>query len=206
MSSESTDGSGVRRQRLDTTARREAILDAAVRCYAEAPYAEVSVAEIARAAQASSALVFHYFGSKAALYAEVVTAAVTELTAAQRTAVAALATGAPKRDRVRASILVYLDHIATHPRTWAAPLLGGEEPPEAVAVRHQARAAYVEALRELLRPTAWARHEYALWGYFGFLDQACLHWVEQGCPADDRDAVAESCLGALQGALGDWGS
>ena len=61
-------------------------------------------------------------------------------------------------------------------------------------------------MRELLRPTAWARHEYALWGYFGFLDHACLHWVEQGCPADDRDAVAEACLGALQGALGDWGS
>lgn len=206
MGSEDTAVPGGRRQRLDTTARREAILAAALQCYAEAPYAEVSVAEIARTAQASSALVFHYFGNKATLYAEVVAAAVAELSAAQRSAVAGLAEGAPKRDRVRASILVYLDHIATHPRTWAAPLLGGEEPPEAVAVRHQARGAYVEALRELLRPSDWARHEYALWGYFGFLDQACLHWVEQGCAADDREAIADACLGALQGALGDWGS
>lgn len=195
-----------RRQRLDTAIRREAILNAAMECYAEAPYAEVSVAEIAAKAQASSALVFHYFGSKASLYAEVVAAAVATLAQTQRTAVAALAEGAPKRDRVRASILVYLDHIATHPNTWAAPLLGGEEPAEAVAVRQQSRTDYVEALRDLLRPTTWARHEYALWGYFGFLDQACLHWVEQGCPAAEREALAEAALGALQGALGDWGA
>lgn len=195
-----------RRQRLDTATRREAILNAAMECYAEAPYAEVSVAEIAATAQASSALVFHYFGSKASLYAEVVAAAVATLAQTQRNAVAALAEGAPKRDRVRASILVYLDHIATHPNTWAAPLLGGEEPAEAVTVRQQARTDYVEALRDLLQPTTWARHEYALWGYFGFLDQACLHWVEQGCPADERDALAEAALGALQGALGDWGA
>lgn len=198
--------SPTRRQRLDTATRREAILAAAMECYAHAPYAEVSVAEIAAKAHASSALVFHYFGSKAALYAEVVSSAVTALAQAQRSAVAALSDGAPKRDRVRASILVYLDHIATHPKTWAAPLLGGEEPAEAVSVRLQTRSEYVEALRRLLQPASWARHEYALWGYFGFLDQACLHWVEQGCPDAERDALAEAALGALQGALGDWGA
>lgn len=195
-----------RRQRLDTAMRREAILAAAVECYAQAPYAEVSVAEIAATAHASSALVFHYFGSKAALYAEVVTVAVATLTQAQRSAVASLPERATKRDRVRTSILVYVDHIASHPRTWAAPLLGGEEPAEAVAVRQQARAEYAEALRQILQPAAWARHEYALWGYFGFLDQACLHWVEQGCPSAERDALTEAALGALQGALGDWGA
>lgn len=201
----SSDTGRARRQRLDVAARREAILAAALRCYAEAPYAEVSVADVAREANSSTALVFHYFGSKAALYAEVVTAAVGELGRAQRVAIDAIADGAPKRDRVRASILVYLDHIAAHPRTWAAPLLGGEEPPEAVEIRHQARSSYVEALRALLRPAEWTRHDYALWGYFGFLDQACLRWVDQGCPDDQRDALAEAALGALEGALGDWG-
>lgn len=195
-----------RRQRLDVAARREAILAAALRCFAEAPYAEASVADVAREANSSAALVFHYFGSKAALYAEVVSAAVAELGRAQRVAIDALADGAPKRDRVRASILVYLDYIAAHPRTWAAPLLGGEEPPEAVAVRRQARSSYVEALRALLRPAQWTRHEYALWGYFGFLDQACLRWVNQGCPDDQREALADAALGALEGALGDWGA
>ncbi len=202
----SSDTDRARRQRLDVAARREAILTAALRCYAEAPYAEVSVADVAREAHSSTALVFHYFGSKAALYAEVVTAAVAELSRAQQVAIEAIPDGAPTRDRVRASILVYLDHIAAHPRTWAAPLLGGEEPPEAVAIRRQARGSYVEALHELLRPAVWTRHDYALWGYFGFLDQACLRWVSQGCPDDQRDALTDAALGALEGSLGDWGS
>lgn len=206
MATMNTDTGRARRQRLDVAARREAILAAALRCYAEAPYAEVSVADVAREAHSSTALVFHYFGSKAALYGEVVTAAVAELSRTQQAAIEAIPEGAPRRDRVRASILIYLDHIAAHPRTWAAPLLGGEEPPEAVTVRHQARASYVEALRGLLRPAAWTRHDYALWGYFGFLDQACLRWVSQGCPNDQRDALADAALGALEGALGDWGS
>jgi AcrR family transcriptional regulator len=194
-----------RRQRLDVTARRAAILDAARECYAGAPYAEVSVAQIATAAHASPALVFHYFGTKAELYAAVVADAIDRLATAQRAAVEALPPGTSKRDRVATSIALYLDHIAGHPQTWAAPLVGGEEPAEAISVRTQARADYVQALRDLLRPAAWARHDYALWGYFGFLDQACLRWVQRGCPDDERDIVQAAALGALEGALGDWG-
>ena len=194
------------RRRLDVDQRREAILTAARSLYAKAPYPEVPISQIAQAAGASPALVFHYFGSKAALYAAVVDAAIQALGDAQRTAQAQLGPGVSARDRVRASLLVYLDHIATHPATWAAPLLGGEEPREALDLRHRARAGYVAALRDLLRPATWARHDYALWGYFGFLDQACLHWVETGCPGTDRHALIDAALGALEGALGDWGS
>ncbi|MCE1175261.1 MAG: TetR family transcriptional regulator [Propionibacteriales bacterium] len=193
------------RRRLDVAARRTAILDAARSCYASGTYAEVSVAQIAAAAHASSALVFHYFNTKAELYAAVVADAVAGLAAAQRTAVDALPVGTSRRDRVATSIAIYLDHIAGHPQTWAAPLTGGEEPAEAIAVRQQARADYVQALRELLQPTDWARHDYALWGYFGFLDEACLRWVQRGCPADEREPLREAALGALEGALGDWG-
>lgn len=194
------------RRRLDVDQRREAILAAARGLYAKAPYPEVSIAQIARAASASPALVFHYFGSKAALYAAVVDDAIQTLADAQRAAQAELDRGVSARDQVRASLLVYLDHIATHPTTWAAPLLGGQEPREALDVRHRARAGYVAALRDLLKLSTWARHDYALWGYFGFLDQACLRWVETGCPDTDRHALIDAALGALEGALGDWGS
>lgn len=193
------------RQRLDTEERRETILTAAQQAYAAAPYSEVSVADVGREAGASAALIFHYFGSKAALYAAVVDRTVANLVAAQAEANSALPSGVPARDRVRASLLVYLDHIATHPDAWARPLLGGEEPREAMAVRQAARSAYVGRLRDLLRPTGGVRHEYALWGYFGFLDQACLRWVEQGCPDSERYPLVDAALGALEGALGDWG-
>jgi hypothetical protein len=30
-------------------------------------------------------------------------------------------------------------------------------------------------------------------------------WASRGCPRDERGHVLETSLGALQGALGDWG-
>jgi AcrR family transcriptional regulator len=193
------------RQRLDVEERREAILAAARSLYATAPYAEVSVGQIAERAGSSTALVFHYFGSKAALYAAVVEVALSDLASAQRAANDDLPEGTSARDRVRTSLLVSLDHIAGQPETWATPLRGGQEPREALDVRHHARGTDVDRLREILTPAPWARHEFALWGYFGFLDQACLHWVDAGCPEDQRYLLVDAALGALEGALGDWG-
>ena len=51
---------------------------------------------------------------------------------------------------------------------------------------------------------AEARHRYALWGYLGFIDAACLHWVERGCPDEERWGLVDAALGALEGGLGDW--
>lgn len=192
------------RKRLQTEERRGEILRAARERYAQGTFTEVTAADIAEAAGASQALVFHYFDTKAGLYAAVVRDAVERLAQAQRRAVAAVPEGAPVRDRVRASLLVYLDHIASHARAWAFPLVGGVEPPEAIEIRRTARAGYVDALRALIGESDWARHEYAFWGYFGFLDQACLRWTERGCPNAERDALIDAALGSLEGALGDW--
>lgn len=192
------------RQRLDAESRRQAILDAGHGLFAAASFSGVTVQDVAAEAGASAALVFHYFGSKAGLYTAVVTDAVAHLRAAQRAALDALAAGAPARDRVRATLLVYLDAVAQHPRAWL-PQHGAEEPAEAIAVRIAARAEQVVALRELLGVGSWARHEYALWGYLGFVESACLAWAERGCAAAERDALVDAALGALEGALGDWG-
>lgn len=194
------------RQRLDADARRDAILTAARELYAAHPYSDVSTKAVAEAAGSSAPLVFHYFGSKAGLYTAVVSDAVAGLADSQRAADATLEPHTPSRERVRTSLRIYLDHIATHPVTWASPLTGGVEPVEAQEVRRQARAGYVQTLSELLGVGSWARHHYALWGYFGFLDEACLAWVDRGCPTEDRDPLIDASLGALEGALGDWGS
>lgn len=193
------------RRRLDAEVRRSLILDAAARRFGERPYALVSVADIAQDAEASEALVFRYFASKADLYAAVVARAIQALGERQRAALAALPQGVPVRDRVQASLEVYLDHIAEAAPGWAAPFTAaGNDPEQALEVRRAARAAFVEELRSLLGVTGWARHEYALWGYFGFLDGACLAWVERGCPDDERHPLMDAALGALEGALGDW--
>lgn len=194
------------RQRLDVEVRRQAILQAAAQAFAEHGYPQVSVSGIARQAGASEALVHKYFDGKAGLYAAVLRAAADRLAARQTEADAALAAGVPARDRVRVWLEVYLEHVAGAPTGWSAPfLVAGNDPPAALAVRRAVRAEYLHRLRDLLRPASWPRHDYALLGYFGFLDAACLGWVERGCPAAERDALVEAALGALQGALGDWG-
>lgn len=193
------------RRRLPPGERRADLLRAAADAFRAAPYDAVAVSEIARAAGASEALVFKYFGTKAELFALLVELSVAELAEEQRAALEAIAPGAPARDRVRASIRVYLDHIAGQPKAWAAPLRLRPEPAAATGLRRAARERFVAELAALLPPRADARARFALWGYFGFLDGACLRWVDEGCPDDAREPLIEAALGALEGALGDWG-
>ncbi|QGF23163.1 TetR/AcrR family transcriptional regulator [Raineyella fluvialis] len=195
----------VPRQRLDADTRRGEILAAADGLFAAAPYADVSVVAVATAAGASEALVFRYFGTKAALYAEVVRASLAELARQQAAAVAALPPNTSARDRVTTSLGIALDHVADGTPGARGFLEGGTEPPQALAVRREARLATVEALRQMLVPSPWDRHEYALWGFLGFLDGACAHWIAGGCREEERWPLIEAALGALQGALGDWG-
>lgn len=192
------------RQRLDVDARREAILEAAVAEYAKGSYSTVTVTQIAARANASAALVFHYFESKAGLYTAVVQRAIESLLAAQRMADEQLPSGSSARDHVRTALYVYLDHIAAHPRAWADPLAGGQEPDAATELRAVTRARYVELLRKRLEPTPSLRAEIALSGYFGFVDSAALAWVHRGHPDHERDELVTTALGALEGALGDW--
>ncbi|HEY1969299.1 MAG TPA: TetR/AcrR family transcriptional regulator [Pseudonocardia sp.] len=60
-----------RRVRLDADARRDQILDAARRLFAERPYPDVSIAELADAAGTTRTNLHYYFGTKRALYLEV---------------------------------------------------------------------------------------------------------------------------------------
>jgi AcrR family transcriptional regulator len=150
-------------------------------------------------------LVYRYFANKEDLYAEVVRLAIADLMSRQTAALKALPAGTPVRDRIAAATEVYLDHIAHHPDAWAMPMRQpGGEPAAAAELRADARRRYVQGLDRLLDPSDQERHGYALWGYFGFIDAACLRWVDEGCPDAERWPLIDAALGALQGALGDW--
>ena len=97
---------------MDPAERRELILSAARHAFASRPYEEVSLVEVAAEAQASEALVHKYFAGKAGLYAEVLRLAADDLTERTRRADDALPEGSSARDRVRTSVLTYLDFIA----------------------------------------------------------------------------------------------
>jgi AcrR family transcriptional regulator len=64
-------GTGRRRTRLDAVDRRDQIVAAARRVFAQRPYAEVSVTELADAAGTTRTNLHHYFRDKRSLYLEV---------------------------------------------------------------------------------------------------------------------------------------
>ena len=190
---------------MDPAERRELILSAARRAFASHPYEEVSLAEVAQEAQASEALVHKYFAGKAGLYAQVLQHAADELAERTRQADDALPEGSSARDRVRTSILTYLDFIAERSPGWVTyQVLAGHEPGEATQVRQAAREAAVAALSDVVGGRRRHRDDFAFWGYLGFLDDACLRWVRAGCPDDQRHSLVDAALGCLEGALGDW--
>ena len=136
---------------MDPTERRELILTAASRAFASRPYEEVSLAAIADEAHASEALVHKYFVSKAGIYAQVLQRATDELAERTRQTDDALPPDSSARDRVRASILTYLDFIAERSPGWMAyQILAGHEPGEAAQVRQAAREAAVAALSDVV--------------------------------------------------------
>lgn len=192
------------RRRLATAERRGEILAAAAQAYASAPYPEVTVSQIATQAGASGGLVFHYFGNKADLYAAVVTFTLERLRAAQSAAIAALPDCAPIRERVRAILAATLEELADHPGSWVLPIETGDEPEPARQARRASREEDVRRLASLLGVRGWQRHTYALWGWHGFVDQACRHWIAGGLAKSEREPLIEAALGALEGALGDW--
>ena len=107
---------------------------------------------------------------------------------------------------MRTSVLTYLDFIAERSPGWVTyQVLAGHDPDdEAARVRREAREAAVAALAEVVGGSRGHRDDFALWGYLGFLDDACLRWVRAGCPDDQRHSLIDATLGCLEGALGDW--
>ncbi|TQL03766.1 TetR/AcrR family transcriptional regulator [Cellulomonas sp. SLBN-39] len=194
------------RRRLDPQERREALLTAAADVFAGQGYAAATMGAVAAAADASEALVYRYFAGKDELYAAVLAREVDALVAAEERALSALHPGVPVRDRVRAVVLTRLDRAAADPDAWLRHVRHpAAEPVAAGVVRARAHTERVARVGALLVPRADARHAYAVPGWLAFVDAACERWAEQGCPPDDRWPLVEACLGALEGALGDWG-
>lgn|SRR6185503_8876238 len=110
----------VRRRRLEPDARREQIVEHAVRIFGERPYPDVSMTDVAEQAGVARGLVNHYFGHKRDLYLEVVRRMV-QLPRVED----AVATTGSLRTRVQRSVRWYLDTVGVHGKTFVAVTGGG---------------------------------------------------------------------------------
>lgn len=109
-----------RRRRLEADARREQILDCAVRLFGERPYAAVSTVDIAAQAGVARGLINHYFGTKRELYLAVVRRMVLLPDVGD-----ALPSGGTLDERVERSVGWFLDTVSAHGKTFVA-VIGAE--------------------------------------------------------------------------------
>ena len=99
----------LRGRRLDPDARREEIVAGALRLFTEHPYAAVSTTDLAGEAGVARGLINHYFGTKRALYLEVV----RRLTTIPEVAVSELPPGTVDV-RAGAAVDWFLDAVERH--------------------------------------------------------------------------------------------
>jgi AcrR family transcriptional regulator len=108
--------------RLDPAQRREQILDAASALFAERPYDQVSVEDIANAAGVARGLVHHYFGGRNDVYVGLL-----ERLGAQREDELRPPAGRSARARLADTVSRWLDWTEANRTIWLATIAHGED-------------------------------------------------------------------------------
>jgi AcrR family transcriptional regulator len=177
---------GPRWRRLEPDARRELILESAIRTFGERPYGEVSTAELAVEAGVARGLINHYFGTKRELYLEVVRRMVLVPAIEE----VHLPTGSLE-ERAAAAVEWLLGVVAVHGKTWVAvigPQAAGADP-EVTRILDEADDLAAERLllsvgmaeapgQELLRTLVRV--------YGGMVKAATREWVTRGTLRRDQ--------------------
>jgi AcrR family transcriptional regulator len=186
----------VRRSRLSIDERREQLVRLGTEIFAERPFDEVSIDDIAAAANISKGLLYHYFPSKRDFYVEVVRFSAMEMEA--------LTEPDPSLEplaRRSASLDRYLDYVETHAQGYATLMRAGiGSDPQVAAVVEEVRARIVDRILDARtytgdRPPAALR--IAIRGWVGFAEAASLDWIEHaGLARDGLRAILVSILGA----------
>jgi AcrR family transcriptional regulator len=130
------------KRRLKPEVRRERLLEAAARVFAERGYEAARIEQIADAAEVSPGLLYRHFAGKQDLYAELVRRADSELV---RHLAEAAAPGPPSRSRLEAGVDAVLSFVETHPDLWQM-LVRDVVDPEIKASREQAHSHSVSAV------------------------------------------------------------
>ncbi len=191
------------KRRLSTDARREQLLATGARLLAERPYDEVSIEEIARAADVSKGLLYHYFPTKRDFLIAAIERGQEELAA-----LTAPDPDLPPAEQLGASLDRFLDFVEKHEAAYAAIFRSrGGADPEIQAVLEAGRRQRMDAVIDSLAswkaaPTGVERTptlETAVQGWFFFVEGAVLRWLE--CRDIERTELRELLALALIGAL-----
>lgn len=183
------------RRRLSTADRRTEILAAAIEVFARNDVDRVPMAELAAHADASPALIYHYFGDKAGLAETALNAAADELV----TRFAVVGDAGPM-DQLLRSLTDYLDFLEDHPSSWAA-LLRARGTPAIAAIAERVDDCAAAFMAEMLTAMGvTSPHlDLALRGWLELIKGTCLRWLETGAP--ERPVLEKFLVGAFNGVV-----
>lgn len=167
-------------RRFEPDARREQLLEVAVRRFGERPYSAVSTREIAEEAGIARGLLNHYFGSKRDLYLEVV----RRMLLLPDVTDAVPVTGSLEA-RVRRAIDWFLDVVETHGKTFVAVTAGhiGDDP-DLERILFSADDVAARKVLEIVGMPTTGRHaernRAAIRAFSGMVKNAIKEWIRAG--------------------------
>jgi AcrR family transcriptional regulator len=183
------------RRRLTPEQRRAELLTVGAQMFAERPYAEVQMDEIAERAGVSRALLYRHFPSKSALFAAIYQQAADNLVAQIH-----LDPDTPLAEQVAAGLDAHFDYFEANRNTVLAAnrALAGDPIVQAIITGE------LTTLRHRMLDVTDTRlpHETVaaiLMGWLMYVQTMSLAWLETG--GLTRDQLRATCLGALAGAL-----
>jgi AcrR family transcriptional regulator len=198
-------------RRLDADERRAQILACARELFSRRPYAAVSTAEVADAAGVARGLVNHYFGTKRALYLEVV----GELANPELPALPDPGSHGSLQEALEAVIDMWLDQAEDNRETWLAAIGAGGfgRDPEIELIIDGAREEVAQWILRAIGVGAPVPGFEELHGivraFTGLAEASSVEWLVHGRLSRDqvRALLVSSMLGVLRdvvpGLLGD---
>lgn len=185
------------RKRLSPAERRTQLLDIGSRLFADRPYDDVWIEEVADLAGVSRGLMYHYFASKRDFFAEIMkveSARILESTAPD--------TSLPVTEQVAAGLDAYIRYAVEHEHGVRAvnrgAMLGDDEIQEILTAELEIQQERIlAALPAEVRANEVTRT--ALRGWVSFVRAVCMDWLDRRTisEADVRDL----CLRALEGLI-----
>lgn len=185
------------RKRMTPTQRRAQLLEIGSALFAERPYEDVWIEEVADLAGVSRGLMYHYFPSKREFFVEVVR------TESERNLdLTAPDTSLPVLEQIAAGLDAYISYTDEHAHGVRAvnrgSLLGDRRIDDILRREFEIQQERIlAALPEGFRDDEIVRT--ALRGWVAFVQAVCLDWVERRTLS--REQVRAVCLRAVAGLL-----
>lgn len=182
-----------RAQRLSVDQRRTRLLELGLELFSQRAYDQVSTDDIALAGGVSKGLLYHYFANKRGYYV----ATVREL-ADRAVELTAIPEGLPFEQAVRVALQRFVGFIRDNATLYRSLMRGG------VGVDDEVQQIIDTARHTLVRRVlahagireAAPVQRVAFFGWSGFAESACLHWLDHEADMPEQELV-DMMLGAL---------